>query len=51
MNKVEFKHDDVHPQSLAKEIASLANLEGGYILLGVENDGAVTGLVRPELEE
>ena len=35
---VEFKRDKVHPQSLAKEIASLANLEGGCILLGVENN-------------
>lgn len=48
---VEFKRDDVHPQSLAKEIASLANLEGGYILLGIEDDGAVTGLIRPDIEE
>ena len=48
---VEFKRDDVHLQSMAKEIASLANLEGGYILLGVEDDGAVTGLIRPDIEE
>ena len=48
---VEFKRDDVHPQSLAKEITSLANLEGGYILLGVEDDSAVTGLIRPDIEE
>jgi len=48
---VEFKRDDVHPQSLAKEIASLANLEGGYILLGVEKDGTVTGLTRLDIEE
>jgi len=48
---VEFKRDDVHPQSLAKEIASLANLEGGYILLGIEDDGTVTGLTRSNIEE
>ncbi len=48
---VEFKRDDVHPQSLAKEIAALANLEGGCILLGVEKDGTVTGLTRPDIEE
>ncbi|NQE04672.1 hypothetical protein C5S32_02265 [ANME-1 cluster archaeon GoMg1] len=48
---VEFKRDDVRPQSLAKEVASLANLEGGYILLGVEKDGTVTGLTRPDIEE
>ncbi len=48
---VEFKRDDVHPQSLAKEITSLANLEGGYILLGIEDNGTVTGLIRPNIEE
>lgn len=48
---VEFKRDDVHPQNVAKEITSLANLEGGYILLGVEDNGTVTGLIRPDTEE
>ena len=48
---VEFKRDDVPPRNVAKEIASLANLEGGYILLGVEDDGTVTGLARPDIEE
>ena len=43
---VEFKRDDVHPHSLAKEMAALLNLEGGYILLGVEDDGTVSGLNR-----
>lgn len=43
---VEWKRDDVHPDSLAKEVAALANLEGGRILLGVEDDGTVTGLTR-----
>lgn len=48
---VEFKRDDVHPQSMAKEIASLANLEGGCIFLGIEDDGSVTGVLRPNIEE
>lgn len=43
---VEFKRDDVHPQSLAKEMAALLNLEGGHVLLGVEDDGTVSGLSR-----
>lgn len=43
---VEFKRDDVRPDSLAKEITALLNLEGGYILLGVEDKGTVTGLTR-----
>ncbi|MFH0775676.1 MAG: ATP-binding protein [bacterium] len=48
---VEFKRDDLQPQSLAKEIAALANLKGGYILLGVEDDGSVTGLGQKDIEE
>lgn len=44
---VEFKRDDVHPDSLAREIGALLNLRGGHILLGVEDDGSVCGLIRP----
>lgn len=47
---IEFKRDDVHPDSLAKEIAALANLEGGRILLGVEDDGGLSGLARSPKE-
>ncbi len=47
---VEFKRDDVRPESLAKEMAALLNLEGGYILLGVEDDRSVSGLVRTARE-
>jgi ATP-dependent DNA helicase RecG len=43
---VEFKRDDIVPEKLAKEMAALLNLEGGHILLGVENDGTVSGLSR-----
>ncbi len=43
---VEFKRDDVQPEKLAEEIAALLNLEGGYILLGVEDSGIVSGLTR-----
>lgn len=45
-SRVEFKRDDDHPDSLAKEMAALLNLEGGTILLGVEDDGRITGLTR-----
>lgn len=43
---VEFKRDDVHSDALAKELCALANLEGGHVLLGVEDDGSITGLTR-----
>ena len=45
-SRVEFKRDDAHPDSLAKEMSALLNLEGGVILLGVEKDQRVTGLTR-----
>jgi ATP-dependent DNA helicase RecG len=43
---VEFKRDDIPPERLAAEIAALLNLEGGHILLGVEDDGSISGLAR-----
>ena len=45
-SRVEFERDDAHPDSLAKEMSALLNLEGGVILLGVEKDQRVTGLTR-----
>lgn len=47
---VEFKRDDVRPEQLAKEIVALANLQGGRVLLGVEDDGSVSGVQRDDLE-
>ena len=43
---VEFKRDDIHPEDPAAEIAALLNLEGGHVLLGVEDDRTVSGLTR-----
>ncbi len=48
---VEFKRDDIGPEQLAKEVVALANLRGGMILLGVEDDGRICGIQRPNLEE
>ncbi len=47
---IEFKRDDVRPEQLAKEIVALLNCQGGHILLGVEDDGTVSGIQRPDLE-
>ncbi|MYA15653.1 MAG: ATP-dependent DNA helicase RecG [Gammaproteobacteria bacterium] len=49
-SRVEFKRDDCRPDSLAKEMSALLNLEGGVILLGVEKDQRVTGLTRSREE-
>jgi ATP-dependent DNA helicase RecG len=48
---VEFKRDDIRPEQLAREIVALANLKGGRILLGVEDDGAISGITRSNLSE
>ena len=47
---VEFKRDDVRPEQLAREVVALANFQGGRILLGVEDDGTITGIQRTDLE-
>ena len=49
--KLEFKRDGVRAEQLAKEIVSFANMNGGRILLGVEDDGTVSGIHRPNLQE
>lgn len=48
---VEFKRDDVQNQDLAKELVAFLNLEGGTLLLGVEDDGRISGTSRGRLEE
>jgi ATP-dependent DNA helicase RecG len=48
---MEFKRDDLRTQDLAKELVAFSNLEGGMVVLGVEDDGTVSGLTRPDLEE
>lgn len=47
---VEFKRDDLRPEQLAKEVVALANFQGGRILLGVDDDGTITGIQRDDLE-
>ena len=44
---VEFKRDGIRPERLGREIVALLNLEGGHILLGIEDDGRISGLDRP----
>ena len=41
---VEFKRDEVRPEQLAKELVAFGNFEGGQVLLGVEDDGTISGL-------
>ena len=47
---VEFKRDDIRPEQLAREIVAMANLRGGVVLVGVEDDGTISGIQRDDLE-
>lgn len=49
-SSVEFKKDDIRPEQLAKEAVGFANLQGGVILLGVDDEGTIIGITRPNLE-
>ncbi len=48
---VEFKRDDISNYDLAKELVAFLNFEGGTVLLGVEDDGSISGTTRENLEE
>lgn len=48
---IEFKRGDIRPEQLAKEIVAIANLQGGRIILGVEDDGTITGLKQTDTQE
>ena len=48
---VEFKRDDIRPEQLAKEVVAMANFQGGRVLIGVEDDGSISGLQRENTEE
>jgi len=50
-SRVEFKRDDIANYELAKAIVAFLNLEGGTVLLGVEDDGTISGTSRANLEE
>ena len=47
---IEFKRDDIRPEHLTKEIVAMANLHGGKIFIGVEDDGSISGIQRSDLE-
>jgi ATP-dependent DNA helicase RecG len=51
-NAIEFKSEGVSTDSLAKEIVAFANTQGGSILIGVEDNGAISGIhTHPKIEE
>ncbi len=48
---VEFKRDVIDNRQLAKELVAFSNLNGGCVLLGVDDDGSIVGLTRGDIEE
>ncbi len=48
---IEFKRDDIRPEQLAKEVVALVNFQGGKILIGVDDNGAIPGIQRKNIEE
>lgn len=48
---VEFKEDTVDNKKLAKEIVALSNHKGGYLFLGVDDIGKISGISRDDNEE
>ena len=48
---VEFKKKAAHPEKIVKEIVAFANTEGGWLLLGVDDSGTLSGLKFPEEEQ
>jgi ATP-dependent DNA helicase RecG len=49
---IEFKRSDVRPEGLAREIAAFSNTSGGTVLIGINDNGIVTGTGdRENIEE
>lgn len=48
---VEFKRDVIQNDALATELVAFANFEGGMVLLGVEDDGSISGITRTDPEQ
>lgn len=48
---IEFKRDVIQNHDLAKELVAFTNFAGGMVLLGVEDDGNISGITRDKPEE
>lgn len=48
---IELKRDGVTSHDFAKELVAFLNYEGGTILLGVDDDGEISGVQRENVEE
>ncbi|MEZ5479379.1 MAG: putative DNA binding domain-containing protein [Thiolinea sp.] len=48
---VEFKSHPVRTETIAREMVAFANGSGGTLLLGVEDDGTISGISGDDVEE
>ena len=48
---VEFKNENFHNDSLAKEIVAFANFHGGTIYIGIDDNKTISGTSKKNLEE
>ncbi|MEM9895499.1 MAG: ATP-binding protein [Bacteroidota bacterium] len=48
---IEFKKKVNHPEKIVREVCAFANSEGGHLLIGVDDNGTISGLKYPEDEE
>lgn len=42
--QVEFKRKVAHPDKIVREVVAFANTDGGYLLVGIGDDGSIPGL-------
>lgn len=49
-SSVEFKRKSTTPKKLAKEIAAIANTAGGYLIIGVDDNGKIYGIKSEKSE-
>ncbi len=47
---LEFKKKATHPEKIVREMIAFANTYGGTILIGIDDDGSISGLKYPEEE-
>ena len=46
--QVEFKRKVAHPEKIVREIVAFANSDGGYLLVGISDEGGIPGLKHAE---
>jgi len=47
---IEFKRRFSSPEKIARELCAFANTDGGYLLIGVDDDGKVIGVASEKQE-